>query len=250
MTTIVCMVGNDFQRILDGVNHWKMEEPLEKIYLLFDKKKDKYGYASQKNTEELSVALTFATAKPTVIGYNPQSFENVFCTLYKILTMEVERRRRGVLIDTTSTTKEAYGATVTISLMFKNTRIYIVPPQERGWYFPSPEDEVFKEWFMKTRNVKGMMPQEIYLPGQRLKHPNKEEKTLLLKLNEHGGRSKTITMLIAWCNNDPTDPVTKNRYSRIIKRLENKGFVEKKLSSTGKSVSLTHFGKIFAEAMK
>ena len=103
---------------------------------------------------------------------------------------------------------------------------------------------------MKTRNVKGMMHQEIYLPGQRLKHTNKEEKTLLLKLNEHGGRSKTITMLIAWCDKDPTDPVTKNRYSRIIKRLENKGFVEKKLSSTGKSVSLTHFGKIFAEAMK
>jgi CTP-dependent riboflavin kinase len=227
-----------------------MEEPLEKIYLLFDNKRDKYGYASQKNVEELSAALTFATAVPAVIGYNPQSFENVFCTLYKILTREIELHRRGVLIDTTSTTKEAYGATVTISLMFRNVRIYIVPPQERGWYVPSPEDDVFKQWFRKTRNVKGMMPQEIYLPGQRLKHPNMEEKTVLLKLNEHGGRSKTITSLITWCNHDPKNPVTKNRYSRIIKRLENKGFVEKKLSSTGKSVSLTHFGKIFAEAMK
>jgi hypothetical protein len=158
-----------------------MEEPLEKIYLLFDNKRDKYGYASQKNVEELSAALTFATAEPTVIGYNPQSFENVFCTLYKILTREIELHRRGVLIDTTSTTKEAYGATVTISLMFRNVRIYIVPPQERGWYVPSPEDEVFKQWFTKTRNVKGMIPQEIYLPGQRLKHPNMEEKTVLLK---------------------------------------------------------------------
>jgi predicted transcriptional regulator len=250
MTSIVCMVGNDFQRILDGVNHWKMEVPLEKIYLLFDNKKDKYGYASQKNAEELVGALTFATAKPAAIGYNPQSFENVFCTLYKILTREIERLRREVLIDTTSTTKEAYGATVTISLMFRNVRIYIVPPQERGWYIPSPEDEVFKQWFRKTRAVKGMRPQEIYLPGQRLKHPNVEEKMVLLKLHEHGGRSATITSLITWCSHDPKDPVTKNRFSRILKRLENNGFVEKKLSSVGTSVSLTHFGRIFAEAMR
>ena len=250
MVSFVCMVGNDFQRIIDGVNYWRMEEPIEIIYLLFDKKKDKYGFASQKNAEELSTALTFAGSKPLTIGYNPQSYKDVFCTLYKILKREVEQHKRRVLIDSTSTTKEAYGATVTISLMFKNVRIYIVPPQERGWYVPSPEDEVFKEWFKKTRNIKGMTPQEIYLPGQRFEHPNKEEKTVLLKLNEHGGHSETITSLIKWCNHNPKDPVTKNRYSRIIRRLENKGFVEKKPSSKGKSVSLTHFGKIFAEAMK
>ena len=250
MASIICMVGNDFQRIIDGVNYWRMGEPLQRIYILFDEKQDKYGFASQKNAEELTDALTFARSKPVIQGYNPQSFENVFCTLYKLLKTEVERYRRRVFIDTTSTTKEAYGATVTISLMFKNVRIYIVPPQERGWYIPSPDDEVFKNWFRKTRNVKGLAPQEIYLPGQRLKHPNAEEKLVLLELNAHGGQSPTITSLITWCQHDPQDPVTKNRYSRIVKRLEAKGFVEKRTSSRGKSVSLTHFGQIFAEAMK
>ncbi|MFH0896992.1 MAG: hypothetical protein V1850_02945, partial [Candidatus Bathyarchaeota archaeon] len=143
------------------------------------------------------------------------------------------------------------GATVTIALMFKNVRIYIVPPKERGWYVPSPEDEDFKEWFAKTRNIQGLSPQEIYLPGQRLKQPSKDEITVLSKLHEHQGFSDTVTSIIKWCRGNPKDPVVKNHYSRLIRRLEEKGFLERQQSSKqGKEVYLTRFGKIFSEAIK
>lgn len=250
MLSLICMVGNDYQRIIDGANHWKMVESIDAIYLLYDEKQDKYGYASQQNARELQTTLSSLRSQPTITGYNPQSYQDVFGKLYAILNREVEQYNRRVLIDSTSTTKEAYGATVTISLMFRNVRIYIVPPKERGWYVPSPTDEVFNAWFQKTRNVKGMNPQEIYLPAQRLKRPNKDETLVLQKLNEHEGHTEMISSLIQWCSYDPHNPVVKNRFSRIIKRLETKGFVEKTNSNKGKRVQLTQFGKVYAEAVK
>jgi len=250
MVALICMVGNDYQRIIDGITYWRGSESIEVTYLLFDLKHDKYGYASQKNVEELSVSLAKSGLQPITVGHNPQSFENVFSTIYRILNREVDKYRRYVLIDATSTTKEAYGATVTISLMFKNVRIYVVPPKERGWYIPSTEDIVFKEWFLKTRNVRGMPPQEIYLPGQRLKQPSRDEVKILLKLREHNDFSDTITSIIQWCNGDPKDPVVKNHYSRVIRRLEEKRFVEKQASKQGTEVHLTSFGRILSDAIK
>ena len=163
---------------------------------------------------------------------------------------EIEKYGRYALIDATSTTKEAYGVTVTIALMFRNVRIYIVPPKERGWYVPSPEDANFKEWFARTRSISGMLPQEIYLPGQRLKQPDKDEVRVLSKLQEHQGFSDTVTTIIRWCRCDPKNPVVKNQFSRIIRRLEDKGFVEKETSKKGKNVRLTRFGKVLADAIK
>lgn len=250
MVTLMCMVGNDYQRIIDGVTCWRDKENIESIYLLFDEKRDKYGFASQINVKELVKTFSSAGQKAIAVGYNPQSYENVFCILYSILKREVDGKKREVLIDSTSTTKEAYGAIVTISLMFKKVRIYIVPPQERGWYVPSPEDQNFKDWFSRTRNISGGLPQEIYLPGQRLERPTDEEKTVLLELNEHGGHSDTLGLIIRWCGEDSLDPVAKNHFSRLVSRLEGKGFVEKKPSTRGKEICLTYFGKIFAEAIK
>jgi len=249
MVALICMVGNDYQRILDGINFWRSEELIEAIYLFFDYKQDKYGYASQKNVEDLENSLMLKGTQPLNLGYNPQSFENVFSTFYKILKKEVDIYQRGVLIDATSTTKEAYGATVTIALMFRNVRLYIVPPKERGWYVPTPQDKNFQEWFRKTRSIQGMQPQEIYLPGQRLRQPVKDEIIVLLKLYEHQGTSDKMIDIIKWCRRDPNDPVIKNKFSRIISRLENKGFVEKETTNRSKKVSLTRFGQILTEAI-
>jgi len=248
MVCLVCMVGNDYQRILDGVNHWADREAIESIYLTYDSKKDKYGYASRRNAEDLSNAISSLFLRPHKVGCNPQDFSNIFGTLYQVLETEVNGRNRRVLIDATSTTKEAYGATVTVALMFNNVRVYIVPPKERGWYVPSPEDPVFKDWFQKTRSIAGLPPVEIYLPGQRLEQPSKEERRVLERLQEHGGSSESLTTLIKWCKERTDDPVTKNRFSRIVSRLERKGFVETNIKTSGKRVSLTVFGTMFVRA--
>jgi predicted transcriptional regulator len=244
------MVGNDFQRIIDGVNHWRSLEKIDVVYLFYDQKRDKYGSASRRNVKDLYNALENEVFKPRNVGYNPQSYKNVFRALYKVLKREVDEWNREVLIDTTSTTKEAYGAIVTISLMFRGVRIYIVPPVRRGWYVPSLEDPAFEEWFSMTRSIRGMMPQEIYLPAQRLKQPNIEERMVLLKLLEHGGSSETLTLIMKWCKLRPGNPVVKNRFSRLIRRLEKKGFIEKEPSRRGIEVSLTRFGRILAEAIE
>ncbi len=250
MVTLICMVGNDYQRIVDGVDYWRSRESIEALYLLFDRKQDKYGFASQKNTEELSTSLTRDNVKPKAVGFDPQSFGDVFCTFYGIFSREAERYRRQILVDATSTTKEAYGATITVALMFRGVRVYIVPPNERGWYVPSPSDKGFEEWFSKTRSIGGLPPQEIYLPGQRLKQPDENEMTILSKLHEHQDYSETVTSIIRWCKADSEDPVVKNRFSRSISRLEEKGLVEKRVTGQGKEVRLTNFGKILAEATK
>ena len=250
MVALLCMVGNDYQRIIDGINHWKNLETIDAIYLFFDRKRDKYGFTSRRNVKDLSITLTNNVLKPKTIGYNPQSYQNVFCAFYSIIKREIDDYQREALIDTTSTTKEAYGAIVTISLMFRRIKIYIVPPKQRGWYVPSPDDPAFKKWFSMTRSIKGRTPQEIYLPAQRLKQPNREEKTVLLKLLEHGGASETLTQIMKWCNLSSYHPVVKTRFSRLTRRLERKGFIQKEPSKQGVKVSLTRFGKIYAEAIK
>ncbi len=250
MVVLVCMVGHDYQRIIDGVNYWRAREPLETIYLIYDRKRDKYGYSSKVNAKELSEALAFAGQKPELVGVNPQSYEDVFAALYGILRREVDERGRKVLIDATSTTKEAYGAVVTVSLMFPNVSIYIVPPAERGWYVPDPSSPGFEDWFNKVRNVRGLTPQEIYLPGFRLEKPSEEEERVLLALEAHGGRADSIKSLIAWCGEDPTNPATKNRFSRLIDKLVAKGIVAEGPATKTKPVYLTNFGLVLAKALR
>ncbi|RLF23841.1 MAG: hypothetical protein DRN15_01835 [Thermoprotei archaeon] len=249
MTVLICFVGYDFQRIIDGIRHWHEKMPIEKIYLVYDKKRDVYGYASRRNTKELLRALTFAFKRPVRVGVNPQSYVDVFSTLYRILRREVLEHRREVYIDATSTTKEAYGAIVTVSLMFPGVHVYVVPPDRRGWYIPSPGTPEFEEWFEKARNVRGLEPLEIFLPGYRLEHPSPEEEHILVTLVRHGGRAPSIKKLIELCGDDPLDPVIKNRYSRLVNKLIKKGLVMCELGSRTKPIMLTGFGKALALAL-
>ena len=250
MAVFVCMVGHDYKRIIDGISYWQDFERVEEIYLLYDKKDDRYGYVSRINVEDLFDSLSFVGSKIAGIGYDPQSYQDTFIALYQVLKREVDERKRRVLIDTTSTTKEAYGAAVTISLMFKNVRIYIVPPAIRGWYAPGKEDPNFQEWFSRVRTVRGLIPQEIYLPGERIDRPSGRARTTLLELLNQGGYSPSITLLIKWLGEDASDPVVKNRYSRLIRRLERGGYIREAPSSIGKGLEFTEFGRSMTEAIK
>lgn len=244
------MVGHDYQRILDGVNYWRRKYPIEAIHILYDRKKDKYGYASRRNAKDLEEALSFAGSKPILIGYNPQSYSDVFSTLYSIIRFEVMDMERRVLIDTTSTTKEAYGAAVTCALMFSDVTLYVVPPAERGWYIPEPSMPEYEEWFSKVRNVNGLDPQEIFLPGYRLENPKEDEERIVSILLAHGGVSDSIRSIIEWCGENPENAAVKNKYSRLIDGLVRKGLVREIPQAKVKRVELTPFGKILALGLK
>jgi len=256
---LIVMVGFDYQRILDGVRYWNGRFGIRKIYLLYDRKRDKYGEASRRNARDLKNDLKIFN--PELVPYNPQSYEETFITLYKLIRKETELNKYQVLIDSTSTTKEAHGAAITVSLMFQGVRVYVVPPVQRGWYVPELDSNVcpqcggsgridYDQWFEDKRKVPGATPQEVFLPGSRLEKPSWDEERVLLALEAHGGRADSIKSIIEWCGEDPYDATMKNRFGRTVAKLERAGLVESKERSKTKKVALTEFGRILAKAMR
>jgi len=250
MATFICFVGHDFMRIIDGINYWKGREVIDDIFLVQDRKKDKYGYASRLNARELQKVLTFAGKEPYVISVNPQSYEDVFSVMYSVVRREVEDLGRRVYIDATSTTKEAYGAVVTVALMFQGVKLYIVPPAERGWYVPDVDSPEFQSWFSKVRSVRGLQPQEIFLPGFRLEKLSYEEEKVLMILDSKGGGADSIKTLIKWYGEDPRDSRVKNKFSRLVNKLVSKGLLIEETGARAKAIRLTDFGRVYAKALR
>ncbi|MFW6109310.1 MAG: hypothetical protein ACOC6N_02565, partial [archaeon] len=75
------------------------------------------------------------------------------------------------------------------------------------------------------------------------------EKKLLVLLYEHGGESDSISDIIRWFGYKAANSTLRNRFSRIISKLEMKGLIDAEKGSKMKVVSLTDFGEIFAEAL-
>lgn len=253
------MIGFDYHRILDGIKYWYARRGIQKTYLLYDKKKDKYGFASAHNAHELEGDLKLFN--PQLVGYNPQSYEDTFVTLYGIIKLEVDQNNNQLLLDCTSGTKEAYGAAVTISLMSEGVSVYIVPASERGTEVPEHDQETcpacngsgrlsFDEWFAEKRGIGGLTPQVVHLPGNRLERPTREEEFVLTRLEEHKGQAESIKALITWCGENPFDSAIKNRFSRMVAKLCDAGFLEEEIGSKLKPLKLTEFGRIFARALK
>jgi len=190
------------------------------------------------------------------VGYDPMDHRDAFRTIYGILT-QARTDGEEALIDITSTTNLTQGVALTIALMFRNARVYSVPSKQPAWYVNGRiGDEKFENWFENARSQPSMDPMEISLPGYRLephsKHEEKEEvveKEVLKLLHSHGGEAKSISDIIRWSGHKAASSTLRNRYSRIINRLEMKGFVEADKGSKMKVISLTEFGKVFAEAL-
>jgi hypothetical protein len=141
--------------------------------------------------------------------------------------------------------------------MFRNARVYTVPSKQPAWYVNGQiGDKRFNDWFEKARNQASMDPIEIRLPGYRLephtKHEEKEvkvEKTVLKLLLDHNGEADSISDIIRWSGHKAASSTLRNKYSRIINRLELKGFVDAEKGSKMKVIKLTEFGVIYAEAL-
>jgi predicted transcriptional regulator len=149
------------------------------------------------------------------------------------------------------------GIALTTALMFRNARVYSVPSKEPAWYVRGkPGDREFEKWFERNRQQKSRDPTELKLPGYRLepssKHEEKEwerEKKLLVLLRDNGGQADSISDIIRWFDYKAANSTLRNRFSRIVSRLEMKGLVDAQKGSKMKVISLTDFGEIFAEAL-
>jgi len=238
---------------LDGFERLRLAKPIEKVYILYDNKNDRYGYASRRNTSKLAKWLEYF--RPIRIPINPQSYENVFSKLFAILYRECFLERREVYIDVTDLPPEAVSAITTLALIFKEVHIYVVTTsrEKRGDYIPPPESPRFEEWLEKKDDKRGLESVELQLPKVRLKLLSEDEKELcekvLVELYKRGGEAGSIKDLIEWCGENPSIPSVKNRYSRLINSLMRKGFIYKAYKGRERPVYLTEFGKIYASAL-
>ncbi len=259
MTIIVCLVGTHYRRAFDGIRYWSKVHGITKLYLLYsepglDGGPQVFSYMSKTNAEELKNKLEILD--PIMVPYNPMEQRSGFRTIYRILHLARESGE-DVLIDITSTTNLTMGIALTTALMFRNARVYSVPSKEPAWYVEGkPGDPEFELWFERNREQESRDPTELKLPGYRLepssKHEEKEwerEKKLLVLLRENGGEAESISDIIRWFGYKAANSTLRNRFSRIVSRLEMKGLVDAEKGSKMKIISLTEFGEIFAEAL-
>jgi uncharacterized membrane protein len=232
---------------------------ITKLYLLYSEPREDDGpqvfsYMSETNAEELRNKLEILD--PILVPYNPIEQRSAFRTIYRILH-QARESGEDVLIDITSTTNLTMGIALTTALMFRNARVYSVPSKEPAWYVKGkPGDHEFEEWFEQNREQESRDPIELKLPGYRLepssKHEEKEwdrEKKLLVLLWERGGEADSISDIIRWFGYKAANSTLRNRFSRIVSRLEMKGLVDAEKGGKMKVISLTEFGEIYAEAL-
>jgi len=259
VTIIICLVGTHFRRPFEGIRYWSRQFGITKLYLLHsdveaEDETNVFNFMSFQNAEELREKLEIMA--PIMVGYHPMNHRSAFKTIYKIISQAREEGEE-VLIDITSTTNLTQGVALTIALMFRNSRVYTVPSEKPAWYVTGNlGEEEFLKWFNNARNQPGINPIEIQLPGYRLepgtKHEEKEwerEKKVLSLLKENGGQAESISDVIRWFGYKAASSTLRNRFSRIINRLENKGLIDANKGSKMKEINLTEFGEIFAEAI-
>jgi uncharacterized membrane protein len=259
LTVIVCLVGTHFRRPFDGIRYWSRRRGITKLYLLYSNVESEdetavFSYMSSRNAEGLKEKLEIMD--PIMVGYDPMDHRDAFRTIYGLLA-KARRDREEALIDITSTTNITQGVALTVALMFRNARVYTVPSKQPAWYVSGGVgDDEFEEWFQNARDQPSMDPIEINLPGYRLephtRHEEREwkvEKKVLKLLREHGGEADSISDLIRWSGYEAASSTLRNRFSRIVSRLEIKGLVDAEKGTKMKVISLTEFGAIFAEAL-
>lgn len=259
MTIVVCLVGTHFRRPFDGIRFWSKRQGITRLYLLYSNAQSEdetaiFSYMSRRNAESLKERLEIMD--PIMVGYDPMDHRDAFRTLYGIFS-QARSDGEEILIDITSTTNLTQGVALTITLMFRNARVYTVPSKQPAWYVNGRiGDDRFENWFENARNQPSIDPMEISLPGYRLephtKHEKKEwevEKKVLKLLHSHGGEASSISDIIRWSGYKAASSTLRNRYSRIINRLEMRGLVDADKGSKMKVISLTEFGDIFAEAL-
>lgn len=258
MVVLVNYIGFHPTVYLDGIEKLRLSYPIEKIYILYDNKRDNYGAVSRRNAGKIREKLEFF--KPIALGINPQSFNSVFENVYQILYKEAYMEKRTVFIDITDMPPESVSAINVLSLIFPKVYIYVVNVDKKGEFIPPPNTPSFEDWVEEKDNRRGNDIRILPLPVDRknnsgllnfFKDMDEERfsKIILAGLYKMKGYAESIKDIIVFCGEDPRDPIVKNKFSRIVRRLEEKGFLYKEIGGRNRIIKLTEFGKIYIEAI-
>ena len=124
MAVIIIILGFEYRRVLDGVRYFSNKVPIERIYLVYNRRKDVVGYASRRNLKDLNDVLSFAFKQPIKIGIN-FSDPTEFFTLLQGLIAENIDFEVAILGDDGS-------ASFRISQILLSTNSATGPEQSRG----------------------------------------------------------------------------------------------------------------------
>lgn len=238
-------VGFHPRLILEGFDRVRLSYPIEKVYLLYDGKPDRYGAVSRHNVKKLQQVLSFF--KPTLVKVNPLSYVSVASALYAILKSE---EGRTVFVDLTDMPPYMAATVAIISALFPNARLYAARPEQSGEFIPDPETPEFADFLERKDNL---ALQDVYLiekPRVRaeLLDEEGEEVNILTTLYVRNGSAESISELIKWLGKEPSQAVIRATYSRIVESLEERGLVEREQEGRAKRIKLTELGWALAEA--
>lgn len=238
-------VGFHPRLILEGFDRLRLSHPIEKVYLLYDGKPDRYGAVSRHNVKKLLQVLTFF--KPIPVKVNPLSYASVASTIYAILKSE---EGKTVLIDLTDMPPYMAATVAIISTMFPNAKLYAARPEQSGEFIPDPETPEFAEFLERKDNLRLQDVYTVEKPGVGLEllEEEGEEIAVLTTLYLKNGSAESISELIRWLGKEPSRAVTRATYSRIVDSLERKGLVEREQEGRSKRIRLTQLGWALAEA--
>lgn len=245
MVVTVHYVGFHPSLIFQGFEQLRLRYPVEKVYLLYDGKQDKYGAVSKRNVERLAAALSFF--RPVLVKVNPLSYRSVVARLYAILRGE---EGRDVLIDITDMPPAMASAATVVAMMFPRARLYGVQPQARGDFIPDPDTPEFDDFIEAKDRLEAAGTYLVEAPGERVRLlENEREEHVLRTLYEKKGRARSISQLIEWLGGNPRDPVVKASYSRLVASMEEKGLLRRMREGRSRAVTLTELGAAVAEAL-
>ncbi|MCD6096198.1 MAG: hypothetical protein J7J99_06530 [Thermoprotei archaeon] len=243
MATIILPIGHYIRRVIRGVKYWCSRIPIERIYLIYDRRRNALASLSQINVEHIEKLISSALYDVFRIPVNMGAYEEVFSTLYLIARYEVQvMKNEEILIDVTNTNVKVVSAAISLAHLFPSIKAYIVPSR----------NDIIVDLDISVREFYDQLdqyaedPYEIPIPRVGTFEISFEEERVLLTLLMHGGRAGSIKSLIAWSDEDPLDPAIKNKFSRLIKRLFEKRLVEIEVRAKTKAIKLTDFGKALA----
>ncbi|RLF14504.1 MAG: hypothetical protein DRJ66_05920 [Thermoprotei archaeon] len=246
MVSIATFIGPYVKGVLQGIRYWNSKVPIQRIYVIYDRRRNAIARLSQINADNIYKLVSSALHELIRIPINMGSYEDVFSTLYVLIRYEEQIRKSNVLIDITGANVKVLSALFSLSHIFPEVKLYSLPVRDDLIADLSISVEEFYEELDKNM----FEPYEIPLPKHDPLEISYEEEMILLILLRHGGRANSIRSLIEWYGEDPLDPAVKNKFSRLIKKLSDKGLIEANPRARTKAISLTELGRSIALGIK
>jgi len=229
----IALVGFDYDRILKPIK----DQPPNKVYLLYDNKKDDYGKLSKKFAMQLKKNIE-GVINCEMKGFNPWDFKDSFQKIMEIFHRE---KKSEIAINISSSTNLAVASAVYAASIYKAQIIYV-----RGEY---------KELPRVKREVSAAREPLFFIDPFTPAELSEDELAILRAMFLNSGNVESLTQLVNMLQSSDKKLkeafLRKNRarLSYKIKKLEKLGFVKRNITANQNKVGvrLTDAGEVLGK---